>query len=151
VSLEAFLSGLAEPHAEALVELGRTVEFRAGHRLFAEGGTADRFWLIRCGQVALDVHVPGRGPVLLETLGAGQVLGWSWLAEPHRWHFGAVSREPTEAVEFEAAAVRARCAADPEFGCALLGRFLPVLVNRLQATRVRLLDLYAPHGGTPVR
>ena len=93
--------------------------FTAGERLFDEGGRADRFWLIEDGSIALDLRVPGRGDQIIETLAAGTVLGWSWLHPPYRWHFGAVARLATTAIEFDAPSVRRRCDADPAFGYAL--------------------------------
>ena len=139
-----FLAGMDADRLAALADLAVPVRLPAGTRLFTEGGAAERFWLIESGQVALDIQLPGRGAVLVETLGAGQVLGWSWLEPPYRWHFGAATRATTDAFEFDADAVRERCDVDPALGYALLRRFLPVVVNRLQASRIRLLDLYAP-------
>ena len=91
------------------------------------------------------MRVPGRGDQIVETLGASTVLGWSWLNPPYRWHFGAVARLATTAIAFDASSVRRRCDADPAFGYAALRSFTPVIIERLQATRLRLLDLYARH------
>jgi CRP/FNR family cyclic AMP-dependent transcriptional regulator len=144
-----FLAGL--PHAAELTGRARLVEFPRDGRLFDEGAQADRFWLIQTGRVALDLHVPGRADVVIETLGDGDVVGWSWLFPPYAWHFGARAVTDTTAVEFDAAAVRAVCDADPVLGQALLRRFLGVMCDRLQAARIRLLDLYArgPYLETP--
>ncbi len=142
-----FLAGFGTGHLVTLAAVARPVDLPAGRRLFSEGGAAERFWLIQSGSIALDIEVPGRGAVLVETLGAGQVLGWSWLEPPYRWHFGAVTRAATRAVEFDAPAVRDLCEADPVFGYRLVRRFIPVLVDRLQASRIRLLDLYASDPG----
>ena len=71
------------------------------------------------------------------------MLGWSWLHPPYRWHFGAMARLATTAIAFDASSVRRRCDADPAFGYAMLRSFTPVITERLQATRLRLLDLYA--------
>lgn len=136
-----FLAGL--PLASALEIHARAVTFAPGSRIFEEDGAADRFWLIHTGRVALDLHATGRGDVVIETLGDGDVLGWSWLFPPYRWHFGAKALTATHAIEFDAASVRAACFADPVLGHALTGRFLGVMADRLQATRIRLLDLYA--------
>jgi CRP/FNR family transcriptional regulator, cyclic AMP receptor protein len=136
-----FVAGL--PHAAELAGRARSTEFAPGSRLFDEGDEADRFWLIQTGKVALDLHVPGREGVVIETLGDGEVLGWSWLFPPYRWHFGARAVATTHAVEFDGRAVRAVCDADPLLGYALTRRFLGVMLDRLQSTRVRLLDLYA--------
>jgi len=143
ISAHPFFAALTGTQRAALAEDGTAVTFAVGQRLFAEGGIADRFWLIEYGSIALDMQVPGRGDQIVETLGSGTVLGWSWLHPPYRWHFGAVARVATTAIEFDAPSVRRRCDADPAFGYAALRSFTPVITERLQATRLRLLDLYA--------
>ncbi|WP_225829878.1 Crp/Fnr family transcriptional regulator [Streptomyces sp. NK08204] len=144
------LDFLTAAHRERLLAIGSKVTYPAGTRLFDEGGKADRFWLLRSGEVDLDVYVPGRLPApVVETIGPGQLLGWSWIAPPHRWHLGARTVGAVEATEFPAADVLRLCAADPELGYALMRRFTEVVAERLQATRIRLLDLYAPHGSGP--
>lgn len=137
-----FLAGLTPAQLERLSVWSSRVSFASGERLFEEGGRADRFWLLSDGLVTLDVHLPGTGTVTVETLGAGSVLGWSWLFEPYRWHFGAGAAQATLALEFDGPGVRDVCAADPVLGYELTRRFMAVVVDRLQATRVRLLDLY---------
>jgi CRP-like cAMP-binding protein len=122
---------------------GRPVCHHAGHRLFREDGPADRFWLVRSGTVALDLHVPGRGDVVLEELGAGTAVGWSWLLSPYHWRFGAVVADDIRAVEVDAVAVRRLLSEDAELGRELTARFLAVVADRLQAARHRLLELYA--------
>jgi CRP-like cAMP-binding protein len=143
ISAHRFFAALTDGQRAALAEDGAAVTFKAGQRLFDEGGQADKFWLIEEGCIALDLRVPGRCDQIVETLSAGTVLGWSWLHTPYRWHFGAVARVVTSAIEFDAPAVRRRCHADPAFGYAVLRTFTPVITERLQATRLRLLDLYA--------
>jgi CRP-like cAMP-binding protein len=144
VSAAPFFAGLAPRLLRELCAEARPVTYPTGERIFTEGGEADRFWLIEDGTVALDLRVPGRGDQVVETLAAGTVLGWSWLYPPYRWNFGAVTRSAVQAVVFDAGAVRDRCDADPTFGYAMLRRFTPVITERLHATRMRLLDLYAP-------
>ena len=143
ISAHPFFAALTDAQLAALAEDAITETFTAGQRLFDEGGIADMFWLIEHGSIALDMRVPGRGDQIVETLGPGTVLGWSWLHPPYRWHFGAVARLATTAIAFDAASVRRRCDADPAFGYAMLRSFTPVITERLQATRLRLLDLYA--------
>ncbi|UQW99821.1 cyclic nucleotide-binding domain-containing protein [Streptomyces sp. RerS4] len=129
-----------------LMELAREVNFAEGTRLFREGGHADRFWIVRSGTVALDVHVPGRRAAVIESLGAGELVGCSWLFKPPTWRLGAEAMTPVRAYEFDAAGVRTLMDADPRFGSALGQWVAQVLAHRLQAARVRLLDLYAPYG-----
>jgi CRP/FNR family transcriptional regulator, cyclic AMP receptor protein len=138
-----FTHGMAEDHIAALAGVASHVRLPARHRLFDEGGTADRFWLIQAGQVALDMNVPGRGMVVIETLGMGDVVGWSWLYSPFQWKLGAVTTRPTQAFEVDGRAVREMCAADPGLGFELTRQLLAVVVHRLQVTRTRLLDIAA--------
>ncbi|MEU9126894.1 cyclic nucleotide-binding domain-containing protein [Kitasatospora sp. NPDC048540] len=141
-----FLGALPPGHRDRLAAFARDVSIPAGTRIFEEGGSADRFWIIRSGGAALDVHVPGRRPAVVETLGEGDLLGWSWLFEPYRWHLGARARSTLVAAEFDAGRVRAACAQDPAFGLAVTHGVAAVIARRLAATRARLLDLYAPPG-----
>nr|BFD81811.1 cyclic nucleotide-binding domain-containing protein [Streptomyces sp. Xyl84] len=135
---------------ERLLALGAEAGFPAGTRLFDEGGEADRFWLLRSGRVDLDIHVPGRYPApVVESLGPGQMLGWSWISPPYRWHLGARTADAVLATEFPAGPVLDLCTADPRLGYVLMRHFAGVVADRLQATRIRLLDMYAPSGGRP--
>ncbi|MFE8947331.1 cyclic nucleotide-binding domain-containing protein [Streptomyces sp. NPDC007856] len=141
------MSAALEPvYRERLMRLPHEVSFEAGSRLFEEGRRADRFWIVRTGTVALDLHVPGRRPALVETLGPGELVGWSWHFRPYLWHLGAEALSPVRAWEFDAGTVRAVCAAEPEFGRAVAVWVGRVVAQRLHASRVRLLDLYAPYG-----
>lgn len=137
-----FLAGLPERWLERLSFQAHPVVRNTGQRMFHEGYRADHFWLLRSGRVALDFRVPGRGDVTIDTIGAGGVLGWSWLFPPYRWHFGAVAVEQTFAIEFQASGVRRLMQDDDALGRDLTTRFMAVVVDRLQAARVRLLDLY---------
>jgi CRP/FNR family transcriptional regulator, cyclic AMP receptor protein len=134
-----FLRGMACDQLQVLAETACDVSFPARHRLFEDGGNAAHFWLIQSGYVALDLHVPGEGPVVIETIGLGELLGWSWLFPPFKWAFGAVAVTPVKAFRFDAPTVRGRCAADPTLGCELNQRITRVLARRLQATRIRLI------------
>jgi CRP-like cAMP-binding protein len=140
LAAQPFLAGVPDHHLERLSYCASRAVFHAGNRVFAEGGRADRFWLINRGRVDLDTRLPGRGDVVVESLGAGAVLGWSWLYEPYRWHFGAVAVETTFTLSMDAAAVRRLCAQDSQLGYELTDRFARVVIERLQATRMRLLS-----------
>jgi CRP/FNR family cyclic AMP-dependent transcriptional regulator len=139
-----FLNGLPCGQVAKLVPAARLVTLPPGRRIFEDGGSAANFWLIRSGLVALDLHIPRAGVVVVETLGMGDALGWSWLLPPYVWTLGATTVRPTEAFQFDGRAVRALCEADPELGFQLTGRFLSVAADRLLATRGRLLDHYVP-------
>lgn len=145
-SATAIATALPVDHRERLMRLAQAASFDAGTRLFEEGRRADRFWLVHTGTVALDLRVPGRRPAVIETLGHGELVGWSWQFPPYVWHLGAEAVSPVRAWEFDAEAVRALCADDPEFGRAVAVWVGRVVAQRLHAARVRLLDLYAPYG-----
>jgi CRP-like cAMP-binding protein len=129
--------------------LARTAQeesFEPRELIFHEGDEADKFYLITEGNVALEIFAHERGPVTIETVGSGEILGWSWLVEPYRWHFDAQATAPTAAMGFDARVVRAGFEAHPNFGYVMMKRFLPIIVRRLQATRLQLLDVYHVHG-----
>lgn len=150
VAKAGVFGALTKEHGEQLMSLAREVSFAAGERIFNEGGKADRFWIIHTGTVALDLHVPGRRAAVVETLGAGRMLGWSWLVPPHHWHLGAEAGSPVRAYEFDAAAVREMCARDAGLDHELCTYVVGMLARRLRSARVRLLDLYAPYGAGEV-
>ncbi|WP_406491803.1 cyclic nucleotide-binding domain-containing protein [Streptomyces sp. NBC_00846] len=118
-------------------------------RLFEEGRRADRFWVIRSGQVEVDLHVPGRRAAVIETLGQDDLLGWSWLFPPHVWHLGAHVIRAGRAVEFDAAAVRSLCDADAVLGRAVYKYVAETVAERLYETRKRLMQLYGPGAEAP--
>jgi CRP-like cAMP-binding protein len=118
------------------------VHVEAGARLCREGEPATGFFEIRSGVIALEIVAPGREALLIETLHDGDLLGWSWLYEPHRWQFDARATTPCGLRAFDGACVRAACDADPGLGYAFMQRFAAVMVERLQATRLQLLDVY---------
>ncbi len=135
-------AGLCTAHLDLIAGCGVNEHFAAGAELFREGDQADRFFLIREGAVALEIDAPGRGTVVIETLHRGDVVGWSWLFEPYRWQFDGRTSEPTGVVAFDGACLRGKCDADHELGYELMKRFAASITERLQATRLQLLDVY---------
>ena len=132
-----------EPDALSLIAgCASNVRFNQGAVLFREGDAADTFFLIRHGTVALEMFVPARGAAVIETIEAGEVVGWSWLFPPYRWHFDARALTQLRATAFDGACLRGKCAEDPALGYELMSRFAQVLIERLQWTRLRLLDVY---------
>lgn len=144
-----FLEALPRAHRARLLAFAHERSFPADFRLFDEDAEARRFWILRSGLVALDAQLPGRGSAVVETLGPGELLGWSWLFEPYRWHLGARTTEPVDTYEFDAAQIRAEIDEDPAFGLAVTRCVASVAIGRrLRACRIRLLDLYGPEGGS---
>jgi len=135
-----FLRKLPSGQIERLAEMAEHVSFPAHCRLFEEGTPARSFWLIDAGQVAVDTLVPGRGRVTIELLGRDDVLGLSWLQPPYQWQHGAITTQPMQAFQFDAAKVRQACEEDPELGYELLKRLMAVAAQRLQATRARMVQ-----------
>ncbi|HCU91313.1 MAG TPA: Crp/Fnr family transcriptional regulator [Actinobacteria bacterium] len=115
---------------------------RTGEYLFREGGGADHFYVITRGRIALELFSPATGPLVLDSAGEGEVLDWPWLIPPHRWFFDARAVEPTSVISLDAACLRGKCDADPRLGYHLTQRAAQTMSHRLQATRVRLLDVY---------
>ncbi len=134
--------GLRSDWVELIAGCGSNVQFEAGELIFREGEPADFFYLVRHGSVALEAHVPSGGQLVIETIDAGDVLGWSWLFPPYRWHFDAHATVAVRATAFDGACLRGKCDADPALGYELTSRFAQTLIERLQWTRLRVLDVY---------
>jgi CRP-like cAMP-binding protein len=137
-----FFDGLRPETIELVAGCASNVQFDAGTTIFREGEHADFFYLLRHGSVALETYVPARGAVMIETIEDGDVLGWSWLFPPYRWHFDARAVTAVRATAFDGECLRGKCAADPALGYELVSRFAQTLIQRLQWTRLRLLDVY---------
>mgnify|MGYP001806036919 CR=1 FL=1 len=120
--------------------------YEAGTYIAREGDPADRFFVLRHGTVAVELTAPGRGRLTLQTLGEGDILGWSWLVPPHRWAFSARAVTLTRTLSLDAEKLRNKMEENHELGYRLLQRFLPVMAARVHASRLQMLDLYAPPG-----
>jgi len=142
VAEHPLLAGLPGDTIAHVAGCARNVAVAEGGLLLAEGERADTLYLLRRGRVALEVQGPGRGRLVIETIGPGHAVGWSWLFPPYRWHFDARALEPVGAIAVDGACLRAKADADPVFGYALMQRVGGVVLERLQATRLRLLDVY---------
>jgi CRP/FNR family transcriptional regulator, cyclic AMP receptor protein len=136
---QPFLHGMPAQQLDALAEAASEVIFPAGHRLIADGDYAGKFWLIQSGYIVLDVLVPGEGLEVIGRVGIGGLVGWSWLVPPYQWAFGAVCVSEVRAFQFDAQAVRDRCAADPALGDELTRRLFQVVAGRLRDTKTTLI------------
>lgn len=140
-------SWLDTRYVALLTELATSVEFETGHFVYRQDGDANACYIILQGQVAVELSAPGRSPVTIQTLARGDLLGWSWLFPPYTWHFDARALEKTRAIALDARALRERCEEDHDLGYELMKRFATIMVDRLQAARLQLLDVYGAHAG----
>ncbi len=137
-----FFGGLTDAQIEQLAACGREVRFEAGQYLGRQGDDADRTFAICSGVVAIETFVPHEGPVMVQTLSAGDFVGWSWIVAPHRWMFDARAIDTVRAVELNGECLREQCELDPQLGYRLLKAFVDGIARRFQTTRIQLLDLY---------
>jgi len=134
-----FLHGLKPEHLRLLTQNAMRMHYAAGELIFREGDPANRFYLIEEGHVSLESPRRDENGVLIESIGAGDVLGWSWLFQPYYWHFDARATEPTSAIFFYGTHLREACEDDHDLGYELMKRMAQVVIRRLQATRQRLV------------
>ena len=137
-----FFLGLDAAALELVAGCASNAHFAAGEFLFHEGDPANQFYLLRGGRVQLETPVPGRAPVVLETIQAGEVIGWSWLFPPYLWHFDAQAAESVRATVFDGKCLRGKCEENHDLGYELAMRSAQIMMQRLQATRLQLLDVY---------
>jgi CRP/FNR family cyclic AMP-dependent transcriptional regulator len=137
-----FFQGMSPDHMQLIAGCATMARFSAGERIFNAGEAAEHFYLVRHGTVALEIIVPGRGYVPIQTVGEGEILGWSWLFPPYRWHFDARALGLMRVFAFNGKCLREKCEQDHDLGYELMKRFAQVMAHRLQATRLQLLDVY---------
>ncbi len=142
---QPFFKGLAPDKLALIAECAHEVAFPAGEYLFREGEPANHFYILTRGKVALEIHAPGQGEHILQTVTENEVLGWSWLFPPYRWHFDGHATTLIRAIDFNALCLRGKCDEDHDLGYELMKRFGQVMFDRLQATRLQLLDVYGSH------
>lgn len=140
-----FFANLPGEFGRLVAGCARNVHFEAGEYILREGGAANDFYLLREGRVALEIHVPGQPGITFQTLGPGEIVGVSWLIPPYRWSYDARALEPVRAISLDAECLRGKCDADHSLGYEMMVRFVPILAQRLQATRLQLLDVYGRH------
>jgi CRP/FNR family cyclic AMP-dependent transcriptional regulator len=138
----AFFQGLDPEVIKMFAPFADQVQYEAGQMIYKEGDNADQFLLIRHGKVAIEVFSGGRGSHTIQTVGPGEVLGWSWLFPPYRRRFDARALELTRAIALDGKSLREKAAADHRLGYELLVRFSRVVVERLQAATIQLIDVY---------
>ena len=136
-----FFNGMTNEAMDQIVGCGRNIVFKKDSFLAREGKAADQFYVIRSGKVAVEIHATGKN-LCVQTAGQGEVVGWSWLFPPHQWTFDVRAIEETHVIALDGKCLRNKCEADPKLGYALMKRFAGILVQRLSATRMQLLDIY---------
>jgi len=136
------LKGLEPAHLELIVGCASNARFNPGEFIFRAGQEANHFYIVRSGRVSIETFAPQRGAITIETVGDGELLGWSWLIPPFEWHFDARALNLTRAIALDARCLRGKCDQDTALGYELLKRFSQVMEQRLEATRLQLLDLY---------
>ncbi len=144
LAAQPLFAGLDPEIADLLAGCATNEQFKAGAYLLKADAPADTFYLLRSGDVAVEMRVPGRGRLTVQTVHPGHIVGASWFLPPYRWRFDARAVGTVRATGMDAACLRKKCDAEPRIGYEVMKRFLPVVAERLQSTRMRLIELYAP-------
>lgn len=139
-----FFQGIDATLRELLVGCAANERYDAGQFLFRQGQSAEKFFLIRAGTVAVEIDQPGRPPIIIETIAEGDIAGWAWMVEPYQSTFDARAMTLVRALSFDAQCLRRKMEADPALGFEVMRRFVPVMAHRLAAARLQMLDLYGP-------
>lgn len=138
----SFFKDLSQEHLELLAGCCKNQVFEPGEMIGEEGGPADHFYIIRKGKVAIQIHTPHQGGMTVQTVGPDDIIGWSWLFPPYTWSFDIKAVEKTLTIALDGRCLREKCESDHELGYTLMRRFSKIMVRRLQATRMQLLDIY---------
>jgi CRP-like cAMP-binding protein len=146
ISGHKLFAGLDPQHIETLTEYSTERQIRAGEILFSQGGSAKTFYVILSGTVIVETPAIYGPTLVLQELGPGKILGWSWLIPPYHWHFQARAGVDSVVLEFDGAGLLALCEKDSEFGYQLLKRFASLMGDRLESARRRMMDAWNPAG-----
>jgi CRP/FNR family cyclic AMP-dependent transcriptional regulator len=140
-----FLNGVDSKHVNLIVACASNVVFKAAEYIFREGEEANTFYFIRSGKIVVETFVPQKGSILIRSCDAGEILGWSWLVPPYKWHFDARAIEVTRAIALDGKCLRGKCEEDHDLGYEIMKRFALITAERLEATRLQLMDIYGEH------
>ena len=146
IAQHPFLLGMTPEHLEIIARHARAVEFNLGQVIVRESDAAYEFFLLLDGEVAVESYIPRADNLPLQTLGVGEVLGWSWLFPPFTWHFQARAVAPTKAVLVDGARLLLACEKDFDFGFEMMRRIAHVVTKRLQITRKLLVEMSSTIG-----
>jgi CRP-like cAMP-binding protein len=142
-----FVRGMSPSQIETIAGCASNARFETGQYLFKDGEEANQFYIIRKGRIAIEAASPTHDPVLIQTYGDGEILGWSWLVPPYRWRFSGKALELTRVLLLDGKCLRGKCEKDHDLGYELLKRFADIVASRLDATRLQLIDMYASAKG----
>lgn len=142
IALHPFLAGMNHTQLALLTDCAMATRFHKGQVILREGEFANRFYLIETGKVVLESGEGFGDPVVIETIVAGDLVGWSWMFPPYVWHFTARAVEPTTAIFFYGTVLREYCERDPSLGYELFKRMAPIMLRRLQHARRKMLSIY---------
>ncbi|NBC65054.1 MAG: cyclic nucleotide-binding domain-containing protein [Bacteroidetes bacterium] len=142
LSEHPFFRDLDEDSLNLIVGCASNVRFEKDDMIIREGDKANKFYIIREGSVALEIQGPGKGKITIDTLSDGEILGWSWLFPPYHWRFDGRAQDRVRAIGLDGKCLREKCEENHDLGYELLKRFSQIIDQRLQATRLQLLDIY---------
>lgn len=145
ISGHELFAGLDDAFLDLVTGCAKNARFDAGAYLAHEGDAADELYLLRHGQVSMEIVAPGQGSLSFMTAGPGETIGLSWLVPPYRWTYDARATGLVRAIAIDAACLRNKCESDHNLGYEVMKRLAPVLIDRLHTTRLQMLDVYGPH------
>lgn len=138
-----FVKGLEKEHIQLILGCAKNVVFEAGKYLFKENEEANSFYIIRNGKIALEIYSPKKGAIVIQTVGEGEMIGWSWMVPPYQWKFDARAIELTRLIELDGTCLRNKCESDPKLGYEIMKRLANVFEQRINSLRLQFLDLYS--------
>lgn len=138
----SFFKDLEQDQLETVVGCCMNKVFDPGEMIGAEGNPANHFFIVRDGKVAIQIFSPEKGAITVQTVGPDDIIGWSWLFPPYKWCFDIKAIQKTRTVALDGQCLRKKCEEDHDLGYALMKKFSQIMIQRLRATRMQVLDIY---------
>jgi len=143
IAAHPFFTDLDPAFTSLMVGCASNVKFKRGDYIFREGDPANTFYLIREGKVSVEIQAPQHEPMIVASLQEGEILGWSWLLPPYQWKHHARAVGDVRAIALDGKCLRTKCEENHDLGYEVLKRFARIIEQRLEATRLQLIDVYA--------
>jgi CRP/FNR family transcriptional regulator, cyclic AMP receptor protein len=139
-----FAHAWTSAQVECLAGCGTKYALRRGEYLWRQGEKLSNLYLICSGEAALEISLPQQGAVQIEEFGSGDVLGAPCLANGQRASFDARAVTGLQALCLHGKLLGTAFAANHELAHEVFQRFAAVTFDKLESTRLRLLELYRP-------
>lgn len=139
-----FAEDFTPDHLQQIAAISTETRFYAGEHIWRQGEVHETCYLVLEGQLALEIYVPMHGPIVVDTIARGELLGGSGLLNSQKWSFDARALSDVRAIAIDCTKLHVLTEMDHELGFLIYRALARILDGRLTTARRRLMELVAP-------